>query len=273
MGKTSKRRLTRREVESATLAGCEEKVARAQRERERMELAHRHLQKCSHERLQLRAAAVLAELPSEHPTRPFFANIKQTGKVKVIVMTDEGQFRAATVGLGLLGQPELLLRWPEALKEQASDVMHDLIISCCEGEGASKLYDMRSVYAMRLDLAYKMHATACADEEFCRGMLSAATAAYAVEGVPKALTLELVADMREGVLLSKGFKAGLAVYRNKNGVSTFTGLVRVPIPSRSWAAHNYQFCHARLADYDGDLEGPCTIITPAEYMDVIRDYD
>ena len=57
---------------------------------------------------------------------------------------DEGMFFASTVGLGLLGQPELRLCWPVALKDRADAVMNDLIVSCCEGEGASKLYDKRS---------------------------------------------------------------------------------------------------------------------------------
>lgn len=77
----------------------------------------------------------------------------------------------------------------------------------------------------------------------------------------------------EGVLLPEGLKGGMAVYRDKDGVSTFTGLVRVPIPSRSWAALDYKDCFALLADTDGDLEGPCTILTPAEWMHMMRDYD
>ena len=72
MGKASKRRLTRGEVERATEVGREQKVNAARRDRERMEPAHRHLQKCSCERLQLRAAAVLAELPPEDPLHTFF---------------------------------------------------------------------------------------------------------------------------------------------------------------------------------------------------------
>ena len=40
-----------------------------------------------------------------------------------------------------------------------------------------------------------------------------------------------------------------------------------------WAALDYHFCHALLADRNGDLEGPCTILTPAEFMHTMRDYD
>jgi len=265
-------RLGRAELERLTEIGGEQRAHEARCESDRMALAHRHLEECSRSRLRRRATSVLhrTDAPLDPAARRFFSEIARTGQPIVYsVADDEGMVCVSSIGLALLGQPDVLLYWPEAMEDRAIGVATDLINDCCQGK-RGKLVDKRKVYAQRFELAYEMRAVPDHDGEPLAG--KAGGAAYAVPGVPQELGVFLVADLREGVLLD-GLKNGLAIYRDKDGKSTFTGYVRLPTPSNSWYSWGINHCVARLDDVDGDLEGPCTIVTPAEFMLAMRDYD
>lgn len=78
----------------------------------------------------------------------------------------------------------------------------------------------------------------------------------------------------EGIVLRPRFGAQHihAYWRHKNGVLTFTGFVRFPVTSKSWAPI-YDCCFAKLVDRNGPLNGLCVVVTPEEFLDAMAEYD
>jgi hypothetical protein len=64
-----------------------------------------------------------------------------------------------------------------------------------------------------------------------------------------------------------------AYWRHKGGVRMFTGIVRFPVTSKSWAPVYDDCCYAKLVDRDGPLNGLCVVITPQEFLEAMKEYD
>ena len=90
---------------------------------------------------------------------------------------------------------------------------------------------------------------------------------------PPCRRLTLVADRREGGAVVLAGPTAMAVYRKLQGVETFTGIVAVAPPSLSWNLVGQPRAMATLVDPDGEINGPCVILTPGEWLADMQQYD
>ena len=84
-------------------------------------------------------------------------------------------------------------------------------------------------------------------------------------------------NLNEGSII--GNIAGtLAIWRKKDGIDVFTGIVRIPATSPGWAWLDYPFCMAELlhpwcSKTDYQSFGPSRVISPAQFLERMRIYD
>eukprot|EP01052_Picozoa_sp_SAG31_P051653 SAG31_NODE_12367_length_947_cov_0.801887_1_plen_109_part_00 len=76
-------------------------------------------------------------------------------------------------------------------------------------------------------------------------------------------------DVRDGRELP-GIIGAMAVYRKLNGSYVFTGLIQTP-PSPIWSSIGSEVGFAR--PHGVDIEGPCVMITPDDFMAEMSKYD
>ena len=205
--------------------------------------------------------------------RDVLARVKELGRPLVIDATGGGDeehrgeeasacrggehLRLATVGLALLGLPELFVAWPDDAREAAMGVLMDLAIQACSGE-ADALARGRKVFAARFGVGYQLVVAPSVAGSPLYEPLVALTQSLCLgrpEAPPTALRLALQLDMRDGVLLS-GFEGAMAVYARRGGKREATGCVQYPFPSPAWQEVGQDISVARLEDETGPLLGP-----------------
>jgi len=288
MSKSNRRRTRERRVSSppprstvdaAVRDALTETVNEARKASRRMAPAHAFSQTAQRRKLVERATGLLQQLdptnvPEHVPIRDRLEAIVRDRDV--ILATQEGEDTSAimTFGMHLIGYPELVLRWPKVHAEAAREIVHDLVAAALNGARA-KLQDQRRVFAMRLELSYSMEGRGLPD--LSTGELRVMhnlTSTFLDSTVPPTLALRLLVDSREGVVL-KGVPEPepFAIWCKKDGRDVFTGLVRLPFPSKSFSALDMQFSVARLVDPAGALDGDRVILSPGEFMAELAQYD
>ena len=85
-------------------------------------------------------------------------------------------------------------------------------------------------------------------------------------GTAACLEFEFVADVRGGVELPGGVPGTMPHVECKDGVPVRTGVVTVPVPSRTWSLTPFGASKARLVDPDGPADGPMVILKPSEFL-------
>ena len=217
-----------------------------------------------------RAAKVAPEI-ADGCTRLYFEQVAQAGGRAVVIADDTPPYvTMASVGLGLIGQPELKLRWPVVHAQKARCIFGDLIDQAYFGRKHHDLpYDGKQVMALAYDLSYTVVAEPDPSNEFGHGLITEATKAYRPKGAARQFELVFHADLREGVVLPGGVPGTLPRFESKNGVQVFTGLVELPVPSRTWSLSPFERSIAKLVDPDGPYDGPHTILTPPEFLELM----
>ena len=189
---------------------------------------------------------------------------------------DAGKLRIGTIGLTLLGQPEVLLKWPIEHAVAADGIIDDIIQGVLQADHQPIAHG-RNVIAARYDCAYAMVDA----HEVISGSLGALWTSIPALAQPflsrvehPVIVLHFLVDLTEGKVLPGGPQGmTMALWRKKNGLDVFTGIVQWPAPSRSWQHANIPGTMARLVDPQGRIEGPCTILTPKEFIDAMAEYD
>lgn len=183
--------------------------------------------------------------------------------------------RLATVGLALLGLPELFVAWPGDAREAAMGVLMDLAIQACSGE-ADALARGRKVFAARFGVGYQLVEAPSVAGSPLYEPLVALTQSLRLGRPgppPAALRLALQVDVRDGVLLG-GFEGAVAVYaRRGGGKREFTGCVQYPFPSPAWQEVGQDISVARLVDETGPLSGTARVISPEAFHEMMRAFD
>lgn len=252
--------------------------------------AHRYLQRAARTKLAKRAGGLAGALEAALFATPGGADGVEWGNCDAVIAqqlrqaeercepaflldSDGDDARVVTVGLSLLGHPEVLIRWPKVHADAARDIARDLVIEVFNGEGATHLSDGRHCFAARFGLGYRVERSDAPGDQMFGGRLGALTAKWRHAGTPPTVTLRLILDVREGGVLLAGCADAMAIWRKKGGVDVFTGLVKLPVPSVSWDAVGKSFSVASLKDIHGPLDGPCTIATPREFLAIMAEYD
>ena len=212
------------------------------------------------------------ELQSKTNDNTILATLKKVEEMEMPIMIshpDEENVKVATVGMNFLSYPELYLVWPKQHVDAAYGIMKDLIISAMNGDSADKFEMKRSVFAARFAVAYIIEEAPQADGplfEFIQDQ------SLRKDQAPFALSLSFHCAVLDGVDMP-GLKGCMAIYRDKDGINTFTGLVRTPLPSPHWIKMNYDFGIAKLVDGNRDIEGPIRMITAEEFLAAMQEYD
>lgn len=234
------------------------------------------MQTNAREKIKKRAETLMSKSTCESVTQ-VLSEIATSGHVRMICGGDsDTECKYATAGLSLNDCPELFIIWPcPSMREAAIMILNDLIVECHNGNSKQKLVVGRNVYAQAYGIGYRIDIAPDVDGsplyEFLRDNR---TPNLKKSDVPFAMQLEFVTDVRDDVILSFGIKGGLALWRKKDGVKTFTGLVRCPIPSPNWAAAGRDYCLVEMLDPDtDDLESACRVVTPAEAMEIFSEFD
>lgn len=250
-----------------------------EKERRHMKMMAPHdayMQMNARKRIKKRAAALTPKTADESAVR-MLNGIAGDGNPKIICGGDEDtECKYATIGLSLLGCPEVFVNWPCASMAYAAKmVLRDLILECMNGNAKEKLVVGRPVYAQGYGIAYFMTAApSVSGSPLYEFMEANRKKSIKESGAPFAIQLKFEVDIRDGVDLPLGIKGGLGLWRKKNGVDAFTGLVRMSIPSPMWAAGGFDYCLVRMLDpTTNDLTGPCRVATPDEVVEVFSQYD
>ena len=184
------------------------------------------------------------------------------------VIVTSGRLGRFTFGLGLLGLPEIMTTFDLAdVPDRVEvEVMDDLIVD--EMNGRKKLVPGRSAYAGRYGFGYHVIGI---DESGLIPELRILNATRTDDRAP-AVILEFApgADRREGRNLP-GSASAMALHRDLDGKSTFTGLITIPMASPMWQAAGMTNSFAR--PLGKDICGPCRIVTPDEFLDVMSKFD
>lgn len=183
------------------------------------------------------------------------------------VIVSSGAWGRFTFGLGLLGLPEIMTSFDLADVPDMDEVeiMDDLIID--EMNGKKKLVPGRRAYACKYGFGYHVRDV---DPSMAAEMRILNT--DRADGRAAAVFLDFApeADRREGRDLP-GSTQALAMYRDMNGKSTFTGLVKIPMPSPTW--HSAGMTDSVARPLGSDICGPCRIVDPLEFLDVMSRFD
>lgn len=255
------------------------------------ETDHAALQTAARTRLAERAAQVYSRLTADAPidlTVPMGAPVADVAlelrgvldhivdhrNVRILRCEDaDGLVRFSTLGLGLVGKSDLVVEWAAEHEEAARGILTDLVLSTLTGGEDEKIYVGRKVYAARFGLAYEMKALGWPSPESLHHAFAVASAHYHAPTTPPFVALKLVVDVRDNVDLPGGGGDTMAVWRKLDGNDVFTGVVRLSLPSPAWQAVGQPFSMARLLDRDGPLDGPCRILAPDTFVEVIQTYD
>lgn len=262
---------------AAQRRGCDEERATAAR----MDPAYAFQANSNAQRIAQRASALLAATPAVDPmVAAQLGKIVEHKRPLPAIMERGEVVNVGTFGMSLLGKPEVMMRWPIERKEAAEGVIADVINGAISGAmDAQALRPGRAVIADRFELAYRVEAmdegvmgNCCLWKTF-----TDATAAYRLDATPAVVDLKFCADLREGVAVRGRVAGTLGMWRNKNGVSTFTGFVQLPIPSLTWRSVGKDVSIARLVDATGgdthDICGPHVIVQPEEFIQAMGSYD
>lgn len=237
--------------------------AKERKEAERMAPAHAFMQVNARAKIKAKAAALM-DKTSHATTNEQLKRLAKTGQPLILDFGDKRECKLATFGLSLHGVPELYCAWPcPSMRNAAAGVLQDLILTALNGEAKDKFAVGRMVYAQRFGVAYGIVPAGPVDDSPLFSFLETHGSAKPVF----ALELHFGFDLRDGVDLPLGVKNGRAIWKPKDGVDTFTGLVRVPIPSPAWAEAGFNHCVVKLLHEDSfDIEGPCRVLPPEEAM-------
>ena len=280
MGKKSKRAPRSAVADAARLMQAVDR-ADASRQAARMAPAHAFLQGASRARLVSRAEKIATALRHDsagEDTRALLHCIVNKRDVAIHEEHAADAVVVTTLGMSLLGLPELMAVWPKHLLEAARGVIQDKVRAALQGEreGTGSLEAGRAVFAARFEVGYEIVYGASPPEESITARLRALAvgAGHARADNPTAAVFQFVADVREGVLLPGPNHAAEAVKHRKNGEEIFfDGYVRLPVPSLSWQLTGMEFSMARLEDKEGDVIGPCRIVPPDVYMAEMGQYE
>ena len=248
--------------------------AQARRDKERMAPADAHMMRCNHEKIVRRAREALVGLPPGMARDQMEQIVDSDGKASLHgTEFEDGAVGLATVGLSLLGTPDIQLRWPGHFKEAAQGIVGDLVNAVYAGRADGKLRDGKRTVAYAYDLAYVVVAQHDPKDHFGRGEFAPVTARHLKEGDPGYYELVLFADLREGIVLPGGVYGTEPWYAEKDGESVKTDIVVLPVPSRNWCTTALNGSFAKLVDPEGPTDGPHVILTPAQFTHHVIDND
>lgn len=245
---------------------------KARKQADVMAPAHAYMQ--NQAMLRIASTAQTLKAKTEDPEIRNWLNTMQDMKRPIVGRygeTCETLCRHSTLGMGLMGAPEIGLAWPEGLHDAAFGILEDLKLSVMNGE-MHQLAVGRTVYAVRFGIGYVVRdASECSDWSPVHDFLKEHT--QRKPDIPFAVRLDMVVDLRDGIDLP-GLKGCMALYKKKGGVSTFTGVVKTPMPSPYYAANGSDYGVARLADGNAnDIEGPIRMLTLEEFQERMSVYD
>lgn len=257
-------------LDAAISEACAGEIETERKASHQMEMAHKHMQKNARRRIVGAAKLWLVAVPEQSET---LTRILKTMVVqRCIVPMGEvvgDRFKVHTIGMAALGFPELILDFPAELETHATELVHDLMAFAMNGERDKFSLD-RHVFAARMGIAYRIDAADVDADKFCP---EAALLFKQLATLPPCRRLTLVADRREGGAVVAAGPTAMAVYRKLRGIKTFTGLVQVSPPSLAWHMVDESFAMAKLVDPDGDIDGPCVILSPGEFLSEMQKYD
>lgn len=180
----------------------------------------------------------------------------------------------STFGLGLLGWPEIVIRWPADLREAALGIIRDIALECLNGVPYKQKVALgREVYAARYGVGYRVDELCPPGEDTVHHKFAVMGAKYRADDTPPFVMLSLAVDVRDDRDLPGGVPGTMAVWRKRGGVPCFTGIVQIPLPSPNWQQVDKSISFARLLDTSGDIDGPCRILSPAGFLAEIQQFD
>ena len=249
----------------------------------RMRPAHEFMMRQNGEKVVRRARELLASSTSPEPLVKSILEHLVEREGSPIINSEEihegsyaGKVLMGTVGMTLLGKPEVLLKWPVKHTEAAQGVMEDIVAGVMQNDHQPIVHG-RKVLAHRYELAYAMvdATSVIGDLGKLWTAFPAATRRYRPNDSKECavVVLHWIAHLAEDCVLSGGPQGTVAVWRQKGGRDVFTGIVKWPVPSQSWRDAGFPGSMARLVDPEGDLMGPCRILTPQEFVEAMAEYD
>jgi len=179
---------------------------------------------------------------------------------------DDPHGLVSTIGMPLVGSPDILCGWPRSMSSQAAELVADLVADAMSGSSGSCLRPGKVVDHTELCVTYTVSALDPAEEAEVPGhdLRMRSKQLWPFEGA-SLVRVDLLAYFREGVVLPGSPNAAPLLLRNtETGEAQETGLIMLPRPSAMYRKIGAGFSVARLTK-PGPPSGEHRIISPAEF--------